>query len=318
MGNGKPIPAPFPASLAMPILVPHPRNRRAFLKVATLGGAALFVTGRRTLASPAPLDSSVPDFHLALLSDTHIPADRNNAYRGFRPWENLARIVPDMAAVRPQAAILCGDAARLEGRLEDYEQLKDLLEPLAAVTPVHIALGNHDDRANFLRVFPPRAAVHHPAVGGKHVTVIEFATLRVLVLDSLLYVDKVAGLLGRNQREWLARYLPQLRDRPAVLFVHHTLGDGDGDLLDADRLFALLEPHPHVKAIFFGHSHVWQMQQRGRLQLINLPAVGYNFRDQDPVGWVEARFHPEGVALTLHAFGGNRADDGKTTTLSWL
>jgi 3',5'-cyclic AMP phosphodiesterase CpdA len=300
----------------MPFLFPPSASRRHFLKQATLGGASLLVAAART--APAASDPLAPGagIRLALLSDTHIPADRTNAYRGFRPWENLQRIVAEVVAAQPQGVILCGDAARFDGQLADYEQLRSLLEPLAAVAPVYIALGNHDDRTHFLRVFPQPPGLR-PDAGGKHVTVIEFPTLRLLVLDSLLYVDRVAGLLGQAQRRWLARSLPEIQDRPAVIFVHHTLGDGDGDLLDADRLFHLLAPHPHVKAIFYGHSHVWEVGRQDHLHLVNLPPTAYNFRDQDPVGWVLAQFHPQGVSLTLRASAGNRAEDGSITSLAW-
>jgi 3',5'-cyclic AMP phosphodiesterase CpdA len=254
---------------------------------------------------------------LALLSDTHIPGDRKNGHRGFNPWENLRAIVPEVAAAKPESVVVCGDAARLEGKLEDYQEVQSLLDPITKVSTVCIALGNHDDRDNFLKVFRNPPGIRAP-VSAKHITILEHETVRVIVLDSLLYVNKVAGLLGRNQRQWLAQYLATANDRPAVIAVHHTLEDGDGDLLDADRLFTLLGPHRHVKAIFYGHSHVWQITERNKLHLINLPAVGYNFRDQDPVGWVDARFHLKGVALTLRAFGGNQSDNNKTFHLTWL
>lgn len=298
----------------MPILVDRPGNRRAFLKTALLGGAGVVLAGCRT---PTPTAAGVePELHLALLADTHVPADRANTYRGFRPWENLRAAVPQVVAARPEGAVICGDAARLDGREADYRELQGLLQPLAAAAPVYIGLGNHDDRANFLKVFtehPGRSA----GVSGRHVTVMEHPVVRLIVLDSLLYVNQTPGLLGRAQRQWLATYLPRLADRPAVLCVHHTLGDGDGDLLDAERLFALVAPHRHVKAIVFGHSHVWALMRRGPLHLINLPAVGYNFDDRQPVGWVEARFRPGGVRLTLRALAGNRVLDGHTTWLGW-
>jgi Icc protein len=216
----------------------------------------------------------------------------------------------------PLGVLICGVAARLEGLPIDYQELRGLLQPLADQTPVFIGLGNHDDRANFHKAFPNSAGTK-ATIGGKHVLVIESEPVRVILLDSLLYVNKVAGLLGKNQRAWLAEYLAANQDKPTVLFVHHTLTDNDGDLLDADRLFEIVEPRRQVKAIFFGHSHVWSLSQRKHIQLINLPAVGYNFRDQDPVGWVEARFHGRGVDLTMRAFAGNRADDGKVTRLLW-
>ncbi|MBX3746590.1 MAG: metallophosphoesterase [Verrucomicrobiae bacterium] len=299
----------------MPGLLYQPVDRRRFLKFAGLAGSTLPWVGQGVRG--AEPDSAPDRLHLALLSDTHIPGDRKNGHRGFNPWENLLRIAPDVVAVRPQGVIINGDAARLAGYLEDYQELAALLKPVAEVAPVYVGLGNHDDRANFFRVFeaPPG---QRQEIAGKHVVVIEHPAVRVVVLDSLLYVDKVAGLLGRAQRQWLADFLPAQADRPMVFFVHHTLGDGDGDLLDADRMFELFRPHAHVKAVFYGHSHVWGIRQRDTLQLINLPAVGYNFRDSDPVGWVDAWFDPTGVDLTLRAFAGNREEDGRKTRVRWL
>jgi 3',5'-cyclic AMP phosphodiesterase CpdA len=195
-------------------------------------------------------------------------------------------------------------------------QLRELLTPLATRTPVYIGLGNHDHRENFLKAFPDQPT-DRPQVTGKHILVIEHPAVRIIQLDSLLYVDKVAGLLGREQRNWLTGYLPEADARPTVLFVHHTLADGDGDLLDVNQLFEIIRPHRQVKAIFYGHSHVWELGERQGVKLINLPAVGYNFRDQDPVGWVDARFNSDGVDLTLNAIAGNTAENGKTTQVNW-
>jgi 3',5'-cyclic AMP phosphodiesterase CpdA len=250
------------------------------------------------------------------LSDTHIPGNSTETYRGFNPVQNLCAVVPAIRAARPEVVVLCGDAARLEGKAEDYRALYAALEPLAAVAPVHVLVGNHDDRANLLRAQPP--GVERPAlVANRHVAVIEHPVVRLVLLDSLLMPNLTPGHLGTAQRQWLGRYLESHRDRPVALFVHHTLGDGDGELLDAGRLFEVVRPHRQVKALFYGHSHVWALGERQGIRLINLPALGYNFRDSEPVGWVEARFRPAGVALTLHAIAGQRTLDGRTFDVGW-
>jgi Icc protein len=299
----------------MPGIFHQPVGRRGFLRVSALGAAAM-VTSCRSPAPRSGRPAEAAEFRVALFSDTHVPADAADAYRGFRPVDNLRAIVPQMIEARPEAAILCGDAARLEGKPEDYEALKGLLAPLAARAPISIALGNHDDRANFRKAFAPPSGP-----GGKeldrHVLVVEHAAVRLVVLDSLLFPNKTPGLLGQAQRAWLGGYLAETTDRPVVVFVHHTLEDRDGDLLDADRLFAILEPRRHVKAVFYGHSHVWEVRRRERLQLVNLPAVGYNFNDKDPVGWVDARFRRDGMDLTLRALAGNRAEDGLVRSFRW-
>lgn len=278
-------------------------SRRAF--ATAFAGAGLTV-----LRAQAPLE------HWALMSDTHIPEDATNEYRGFRPAENLSKLVPQIVAAAPEAAILTGDAARLKGLPGDYVALKKLLAPLMAKTPVAIALGNHDDRKNFLAEFGP-APAGAQTVQNRHVLVLEGKAVRVVVLDTLILPDFTPGLLGRAQREWLARFLATSDERPTLIFLHHTLGDNDGELLDAPRLFDILRPHRKVKALFYGHSHVYRYDMWEHVHLVNLPAIGYNFRDSEPVGWVEARLGAQGGRFTLRALAGNRERDGQTVELTW-
>jgi hypothetical protein len=95
------------------------------------------------------------------------------------------------------------------------------------------------------------------------------------------------------------------------------LEDGDDDLLDVLHLFRMIGPVQKVKAIVYGHSHVYGFSQFEGIHLINLPAVGYNFNDTDPVGWVQARLTANGGDFTLHVAGGNADTDGRLTRLTW-
>ncbi len=289
--------------LNMPISSLPPLSRRAFSLSALGAGATL-------------LRSAAPEMHWALLSDTHIPADPAEAYRGFTPVANLKRIVPEIAAAQPQGALICGDVARLQGLPGDYAVVRDILQPVAAAMPVAFALGNHDDRAAFTGVFGA-AQAGAQALKNRHVVVVEGPAVRLIVLDSLVTANSTPGLLGKAQRTWLAEYLKSSTDLPTLLFVHHTLSDDDGALLDAPRLFDAVRHVRKVKAIFYGHSHNYAYDQWEGIHLVNLPAVGYNFRDSEPVGWVDARLRQEGAALTLRAFGGNLDKNGKTVNLTW-
>ena len=299
----------------MPGIFYQPVNRRKFLG-SSAKALALLALARRTVAVGQEAPEAEKPVRMALLSDTHVPADSKNEYRQFLPWENLKTVVPQVIESRPEGVILNGDAARLTGELADYEAVKQLLAPLAERAPVYIGLGNHDDRDNFFKIFDHPSG-NRQKVDGKYVLVIERPLMRLVLLDSLLYVNKAAGLLGKAQREWLARYLAESDVRPTVIFVHHTLGDGDGELLDVERLFQLTRPHKTVKAIIYGHSHKYAFSQEDGIHLINIPAVGYNFSDDEPVGWVDAVFTAKGVELKLRAFAGNRAADGKSRSLRW-
>ncbi len=252
-------------------------------------------------------------FRLALLSDTHIAADPKDANRKFLPTENLKQVVAQVLASQPGGALINGDLSRLTGEPGDYDALKQLLQPLSERLPVYLGLGNHDDRTNFAKAFKTTSG----AVTDRVILVIEQPVVRIIQLDSLLYPNKTPGFLGKPQREWLSKYLSGSDSRATILFVHHTLKDGDGDLLDVDRLFDVIRPHKKVKAIFYGHSHEYNFTERDGVHLVNIPAVGYNFNDKEPVGWVDASFTEATVTLKLRAIGGNLTGDGQSKTITW-
>jgi len=72
--------------------------------------------------------------------------------RGLLPYDNAKRAVREALRSRRRIAI-CGDLARTSGLLEDYQALQQVLAPVSKAVPVAMALGNHDDRDNFLKVF---------------------------------------------------------------------------------------------------------------------------------------------------------------------
>ena len=81
-------------------------NRREFFRAA--GGAVL--AARHMAAQGTP-----KSIHWALLSDTHLSVDQKTENRGFKPYENLKRTIPEVKRANPQAIIINGDLAKLEG-----------------------------------------------------------------------------------------------------------------------------------------------------------------------------------------------------------
>ena len=273
-----------------------------------LGSAAAALVARA--AAPA-------ETRWALVSDIHVPADPENTYRGFKPFENFKAVVPQIVKANPDGVVISGDLARLEGLPGDYEALRALLAPLVEKAPVALALGNHDDRKNFLAAFGDLLKDRRQLAAGRQVLVVEKPPVRWVVLDSSIQVSYAAGLLGKAQRAWLETYLAAADSTPTLLVFHHPPDDADGNLHDSDRLLRMVAPHRQVKAIVYGHSHVCRYSVEQGIHLVNLPAVGYNFNDREPVGWVEARFTPSGGEFTLRALAGNREQDGKTVRLEW-
>lgn len=286
-------------------------SRRLFIK------SSVFAVGATSLGVVELTYATQGDScRWALLSDTHIPADKTNKSRGYSMIENMDAVLPGVVASKPDGIGITGDIARLTGKSEDYLVVKEYVDKLTKVAPVIMALGNHDHFENFNAAFPSTSG-EEAHVKGKHVTVVNSGPVRLIFLDSLQITNYVAGRLGQAQRNWLQKYLTESDKKPTILLLHHTFGGGDDDLQDDLRFFKIIQPHRHVKAVFYGHSHCYRFSKQDDLDLINLPSTAYVFNNKFPVGWVDAEFTDVGASLKLRAIAGNKADEGKVTKIKW-
>ena len=148
----------------MPITL-RPISRRSFLR------ESFAVAGGMTLARYGAFAAEAPRANpnrLALFSDTHIAADRATVQKsGVNMWdhfsaasEQLLTQVQKGADHRPAAMLINGDCVYLRGLVEDYATLVEALAPIRrAGLPIHLALGNHDDRVNVHRAVPPEERI---------------------------------------------------------------------------------------------------------------------------------------------------------------
>jgi len=294
-------------------------NRRQFL---TMGLAA--AGGAITLGAKHPAGAGHPQKVMsaatrksatrwAFLSDTHVHADKRHRFRGFNTYQNLQKTVDQIGAHMPDGLVITGDLARSRGTAGAYDNVKSLLAPINKHRPVHVCVGNHDNRDDFLLAFTGTTETG-TAIKDKYIATAMAGPLRMVVLDTLLYVNMFPGMLGNLQRIWLQTYLRLSDNTPTILFFHHT---PRADLLDNRRLFEIIRPVRKVKAVVFGHSHKYEFSEIDGIHLINLPAVGYNFTGSQPVGWVEARLTDQAGEFILHAIGGNKRHHGSVRFLQW-
>src|SRR5215468_256672 len=130
----------------MPICLP-PISRRRFLTRSAVAGAALSLCPSLLGASKARDEHS-----WVLFSDTHLAADRGLVARGINMSDHFQRVTKEVLGLMkgPAGVIITGDCAYNTGESADYAVLRDLLEPLRAnQLPIHLALGNHDNRERF-------------------------------------------------------------------------------------------------------------------------------------------------------------------------
>ncbi|MCG8600370.1 MAG: metallophosphoesterase [Verrucomicrobiales bacterium] len=305
----------------MPISLLPNNDRRAFLLTATLTGVAA--------ATGTAFGKEDPWF--ALMADTHVDADPKKEARGVIMAENLERAVREIldeakSSGLPEFSLINGDCAYLKGLKPDYETLRPRIQPLLdAGIPVHLTMGNHDDRGPFYDLFPEARNPDTDTAVGKHLTVIESQKANWFLIDTLQIVDNVTGELGEKQREWLAAELDKRSGKPAIIVGHHYpqyLPEGSDarvtGLADTVEFMDLLLSKPWVKAYVYGHSHNYGFKEAsGGIHLINQPPVSYLFSEDRPNGWLKANLSGDGMAVTLRAFDAQHPENGAATNLPW-
>jgi Icc protein len=301
----------------MPVLLPQ-LTRREFLKRAALAGAAVALAPQ----AHAGLFGKSRDKHtFAFFSDPHIAADATLIHSDVNMADNLAACVRELAAwpVKPAAVVVNGDLAFQSGRPEDYGTFGKLLEPVRALAPVHLTLGNHDQRENFWRAFP-RDVTRLKSVPQKQAMVFSSDRANWFLLDSLDVSDTAPGEFGTAQLDWLARELVARPGKPAILVGHHNLQPPGGKtgLKDSAAFEEIFARHRQVKAYIFGHTHNWHVEQHpSGVQLVNLPPTGYVFKAGRPSGWVRVTLARDGAEFELCSLDPQHPEHAQSKRLRW-
>src|SRR5437016_3457514 len=201
----------------MPIHLP-PMSRRRFLAATAAG-----LLGARGLGAAPPVD----DHAWALLADPHIAADPAAVFRNVKMGDHLAAVAQEVLALPalPAHVLVNGDCAFQAGLPGDYATFAGLVGPVrTAGLPLHLTLGNHDNRATFRSALEAGLKAER-LIPDRNVAVVRTPRANFFLLDSLDVVDKAPGKLGEAQIAWLARALDANADTPAVVVVHHNMNE---------------------------------------------------------------------------------------------
>lgn len=300
----------------MPIHLP-PISRRRFLKRSFAAGAGL-VLGQELLA----LGKSAEENSWALFSDIHLAADRSLKVRGIDMTEHFKAVSRELQALpkRPVGLFITGDCAYNSGETGDYAVVSDLLKPIRKQgLPVHLALGNHDNRERFWEAFTQEKATKRP-LPDRQTSLLQTNTVNWFILDSLEKTLSTPGLLGQEQLDWLSRTLDANSSKPAIVLVHHNPGleGGNMGLKDTFPFLEILRPRKQVKAYIYGHTHDWKVQTDNTgLHLVNLPPVAYVFQEGKPAGWIHAWLRADGMQLELRCIDTAHKEHGRKVDLTW-
>lgn len=191
---------------------------------------------------------------LVVLSDLHIVTEGALSH-GLDTAERLRAGVAAINArhADADAVIIAGDLADL-GERAAYERLQTILAGLTV--PVHLTIGNHDDRRTFLDVFGPDLA----SPTGYIDKAIDLGGQRIILLDTAIELGRHDGRLEPSQLEWLGNQLQEAQGRPVIVVVHHhatpLCTQVDQIILQNGQDFAAaLLQHDDIRQVIAGHVH---------------------------------------------------------------
>jgi Icc protein len=220
---------------------------------------------------------------IAQISDCHLPAKREQTYRGINPYRCLQALIPKVKALKPGLLLATGDLSEDGSRLS-YQALKEIFRPLGV--PVLALPGNHDDPELLSEVFP-----------GSPVNTIGVSThgaWKIIRLNSCL-PGKPEGRLGETSLAALERFLKQHTDSPILIALHHQPIDIGSPWIDKYRLFgsqaflSLIDQNPNIRAVTWGHVHQVFESDRNGTHMLGCPSSAINGRTIAP------RFTPDTI-----------------------
>jgi predicted phosphodiesterase len=268
----------------------HMINRRDFMRLAAVGGGAVFVSGLGRSALAADSTGSVApgydEFFFVQLSDMHWgyagPAnpDAANTLKKAVVTVNALEHQPDFIIFTGDLTHTTDDPKERRTRLAGFREIVSELK----VKNVRFIPGEHDasldNGAAFKEFFGPT----HYSFDHKGV--------HFVVVDN---VSDPGASIGDAQLDWLkADLLKQANDAPIVVFTHRPLFDlapkWDWATRDGAKAIALLMPYQNL-TVFYGHIHQEHHHQTGHIAhhsakslIFPLPAPGSQDK-RTPLPW---------------------------------
>jgi hypothetical protein len=239
-------------------------DRRAFLKLAALGGGAVFASrlaGAAGVAGASSAGAAYDDFYFVQLSDTHWgftgPAINPDA-QGTLPKAvaavNALPEPPDFIVFTGDLTHTTDDPVERRKRLGEFRDIVSNLK----VKDVRFMPGEHDASLDHGKAFTEFFGPTHYTFDHKGV--------HFIALDN---VSDPAARIGDEQLEWFAADLAaQPKEARIVVLTHRPLFDlapqWDWATRDGQKAVDLLMPYPNV-TVFYGHIHQEHHRMTGHI-----------------------------------------------------
>ena len=238
--------------------------------------------------------------HIAQITDTHLYADPQGRLMGLDTRQCLKQVIELTLSIRtPDLVVASGDLAH-DGSPKAYRHLHGCFSRFS--NPIYCLPGNHDE-AVVLRANTECTHLHNRrsvCIGG----------WLLLFLDSTVRGSE-GGHLAQIELDELETALTSHPDMPALVWLHHQPVKIGSRWLDTmvdnpEPLFDIIDRHPQVRAVIWGHVHQTFDQLRKGVRLLSTPSTCVQFLpnseefavDMIPPGYRWLELYPDGTFET--------------------
>ncbi|MBW4613989.1 MAG: 3',5'-cyclic-AMP phosphodiesterase [Desmonostoc vinosum HA7617-LM4] len=246
--------------------------------------------------------NQVSPVSIAQVTDIHLFASENDKLLGMPTAESFQAVIEHLKTLQTEIdlLLLTGDLSG-DSTPASYENLQNLLSSLKIST--YWLPGNHDcaiamDKILNLGMVSRRKSFQR-------------GSWNFILLNSSV-PGYVHGHLSEPTLDWLDWELKMMGENPTLVALHHPPFLVNSEWLDAsslknsEELFAVLDRHPQVKIVLFGHIHQEWEHQRHHVHYFGSPSTSIQFLsesqsfaiDRQPPGFRMLELYPDGTWKT--------------------
>jgi len=221
------------------------------------------------------LTQQLQPLRVVQLSDCHLFADTQGKLLGLNTQFSLDKVLELIRREQPSPDLILatGDLSQ-DASLESYQRLGEALSSFTA--PVYWLEGNHDKPAPMLKALDCDRERMSPCV-------LEIGNWTIVMLDSTI-PGEVPGDLFDEDLKFLDDALAAANGEHLMVCLHHHPVPMECAWLDtqvvgsAEQFFAVIDRHPRVRAIIWGHVHQEYDEQRNGVRLLAVPSTCVQFK----------------------------------------
>lgn len=255
-------------------------------------------TGTRSDSNLLRAEFPAGTLRVLQLTDTHLYANPVGTLLGINTLDSFQRVIDHFRSCNwPLDLLLATGDLVHDASPEGYRRVGDILARFDV--PVFCLPGNHDVPQT-MRKYLKNDGVHTDSV-------IDHGEWRFVMLDSVI-PGAEGGHLSKLELALLDKAL-QTTDRHTLVCMHHqpvNVGSAWIDTMAINNpapLFDIIDRHPHVRGILWGHVHQTFEGLHGKVRLMASPSTCVQFApdiddfkvDEEPPGFRLLALLPDGA-----------------------